>query len=326
MMQEKRNLSSAPLPVAVMGTGAIGGFYGLLLARAKLDVHFLLRSDYAVVAKQGMSLQSKMLGNIRSEKVNAYRDAGAMPRCEWLLVGTKATSNAGLAPLIERVALPDAKVLVLQNGLNVDEQLRRLLPAHVHVLGVMCWVGVHRHGDGVIEHVALGNVEIGYHSGPSHGPVSQQAIVDSAVQLFEAAGVKALGTTDLVAARWKKLVWNIPLNGLSVLLNSGTQAIMSNPDSRQLVREMILEVTAGAALCGHRLPDELPDQALAVTDSIPDYLPSMYHDNAERRPMELDVMYQAPLEAVKAAGGSMPRVEALYQALRFLDARNRDPA
>src|SRR6202000_2529763 len=97
-------------------------------------------------------------------------------------------------------------------------------------------------------------------------------------------------------------------------------------DSRQLVREMMLEVTAGAALCGHKFPDELPDQTLALTDSIPDYLPSMYHDNAESRTMELDVMYQAPLEAVKRAGGSMPRVEALYQALRFIDARNASVA
>jgi 2-dehydropantoate 2-reductase len=246
-----------------------------------------------------------------------------MPKCEWLLVGAKATSNPGLAPLIERVALPGAKVLVLQNGLNVEEQLRRLLPAHVHVLGVMCWVGVHRHGDGVIEHVALGNVDIGYHSGPSHGPVSQQVIMDSAIQLFEAAGVQARGTADLVAARWKKLVWNIPYNGLSVLLNSGMQGMMSNPDCRQLIREIVLEVIAGAALCGHRLSDDLPDQVMALTDSIPDHLPSMYHDNAERRPMELDVMYEAPLQAVKAAGGSMPKVEMLYQALRFLDDRNR---
>jgi 2-dehydropantoate 2-reductase len=99
--------------------------------------------------------------------------------------------------------------------------------------------------------------------------------------------------------------------------------MMASPDSRQLIREMMLEVIAGAGLCGHGFPDELPDQMLALTDSIPDYLPSMYRDNAQRRAMELDVMYEAPLEAVKAAGGSMPKVEMLYQALRFLDARNR---
>jgi 2-dehydropantoate 2-reductase len=308
--------------IGVIGSGAIGGYYGALLAHAGFDVHFLLRSEYEAVARQGLYVRSLLRGDIRLEKVNAHREADAMPRCDVLLIGTKATSNTGLAPLITKVAAPDAKVLVLQNGLNVEEQLRRMLPPGLHVLGGLCWVGVHRQSEGVIDHIALGNVDVGYHSGPATDSGLKQRIVDSINELFAASGTRAKATPNLEKSRWRKLVWNIPYNGLSVLLDSGTQGMMSNPDSRQLIREIMREVIDAAAICGHDLPPETIDEMLDLTGSIADYLPSMYHDHVHRRAMELDVMYGLPLDAVRSAGGSMPKVEVLYRALRFLEARN----
>jgi 2-dehydropantoate 2-reductase len=126
----------------------------------------------------------------------------------------------------------------------------------------------------------------------------------------------------LTQARWNKLVWNIPYNGLTVLLDTGTKGLMGNPDSRRLIRAIMHEVMAGAAACGHLLADEMADQMLALTDSIDDYLPSMYLDNAQRRPMELEAMYAVPLDTVGKAGCSMPKVQTLYHALRFVEARN----
>ncbi|MCE6984913.1 2-dehydropantoate 2-reductase, partial [Pseudomonas frederiksbergensis] len=74
--------------------------------------------------------------------VLAYAEAADMPPCDWLLVGAKTTSNAELAPLIAQVAAPDAKVVLLQNGLGVEEQLRPLLPADLHLLGGLCFICV----------------------------------------------------------------------------------------------------------------------------------------------------------------------------------------
>jgi 2-dehydropantoate 2-reductase len=319
---EEINVPRSSSRIAIVGSGAVGGFYGLMLARAGLEVHFLLRSEYQAVAKQGLLVRSKIHGDLRLEKVNAYHSVHDMPLCDWLLVGAKATSNAELAPLIAKAAAPGARILVLQNGLGIEDQLRPLLPAHLHLIGGLCWVGVQRQAPGVIDHIALGHVHLGYHSGPANDLMLQLAILESGVSLFETAGIKARATQDLEQARWNKLVWNIPYNGLSALLGSGTKGLMGNPDSRQLIHAMMHEVMVGAAACGHSPPDELADQMIALTDSIDDYLPSMYLDNAQRRPMELDALYGVPLDAARKAGCSMPKVQALYHALRFMEARN----
>ena len=118
-------------------------------------------------------------------------------------------------------------------------------------------------------------------------------------------------------------MWNLPYNRLSVLLNAGTEALMADPDSRGLIRSIMLEACGAAAACGHPLPDGLVDRMLAVTDHMPNYLPSMYHDHANGRPMELDAIYAATLAAAAGVGFAMPKTEALNQMLRFLSAHNR---
>ncbi|MCY1455516.1 2-dehydropantoate 2-reductase [compost metagenome] len=84
------------------------------------------------------------------------------------------------------------------------------------------------------------------------------------------------------------------------------------------------EVVDAATACGHRIPENFAAKLLASTDRMPDYLPSMYHDFVQKRPLELGAIYEAPLAAAAAAGFEMPRIRALYQALRFIDARNQD--
>src|SRR3546814_16715203 len=95
-----------------------------------------------------------------------------MPACDWLLVGAKSTSNDALAPIIARLAAPDCKVVVLQNGLGVEDAIRPLLPDTVHLLGGLCAICAHRSAPGVVEHQALGGVNLGYHSGPEIGRAS----------------------------------------------------------------------------------------------------------------------------------------------------------
>ncbi|RJG09610.1 putative 2-dehydropantoate 2-reductase [Pseudomonas cavernicola] len=308
--------------IGIIGTGAIGGFYGLMLARAGFDVHFLLRSEFAAVAEQGLQLNSSVHGALSLKPVQAYRSAAEMPPCDWLLVGAKSTSNAALAPLIEQAAVPGAKVVLLQNGLAVEEALRPLLPESLHLLGGLCFICVHRAAPGVIEHQALGGVNLGYHSGPAVDRAAQLSIAEEGAALFKAAGLDSSSMPNLEQARWQKLVWNVPYNGLSVLLNAGTTALMANADSRALIQAIMQEVVQGAAACGHQLPEGFAGKLLAATDRMSDYLPSMYHDHVQHRPLELRAIYAAPLAAAGQVGCELPRIQTLYQALAFLDARN----
>ena len=306
--------------IGIIGTGAIGGFYGVMLARAGFDVHFLLRSEYAAVAEHGLTLNSSVYGTVHLQRVNAYRSAAEMPPCDWLLVGAKTTSNAELAPVIVQAAAPGAKVLLLQNGLAVEEALRPLLPDSLHLLGGLCFICVHRAAPGVIEHQALGAVNLGYHSGPT---ADRAELLEEGARMFKQAGLESTAMADLQQARWQKLVWNVPYNGLSVLLDADTSALMANADSRALIEALMQEVVEGAAACGHQLPHGYAAKLLAATERMPDYLPSMYHDFVQRRPLELQAIYAAPLAAAAQAGCQLPRMQALHQALRFLDQRHQ---
>lgn len=307
--------------IGIIGTGAIGGFYGLMLARAGFDVHFLLRSEFSAVAERGLHVNSAVHGALSLNPVQAYSAAEDMPPCDWLVVAAKSTSS-GLAPIIVAAAAPGAKVLLLQNGLDVEDSLREVLPGSLHLLGGLCLICVHREGPGVITHQALGAVNVGYHSGPASDDGARMAIVEEGASLFRSAGIDSQAMPNLHLARWQKLVWNIPYNGLSVLLGASTTPLMADPDSRTLIQALMAEVVQGAKACGHDMPPGYADYLFMMTDKMPDYWPSMHHDLLHKRALELEAIYARPLAAAKAAGCELPRIEALYRALGFIDRRN----
>ncbi|WP_420232831.1 putative 2-dehydropantoate 2-reductase [Pseudomonas sp. ABY48] len=309
--------------IGMIGTGAIGGFYGVMLARAGFDVHFLLRSEFAAVAEAGLRIDSAVHGALALDPVQAYRSAADMPPCDWLLVGAKTTSNAELAPAITQAAADGAKVLLLQNGLDVEDDLRPLLPDSLHLLGGLCLICVHRVGPGVIAHQALGAVNVGYHSGPCADQAQRMVIVEEAATLFRSAGIDTQAMAGLQQARWQKLVWNVPYNGLSVLLGASTTPLMANDHSRELIQALMGEVVRGAQACGHHIAPGYAEYLFTMTEKMPDYWPSMYHDYSHKRALELDAIYGRPLAAAKAAGCELPKIEALYQALAFVDRYNR---
>lgn len=301
--------------VGVLGTGAIGSYYGVRLAQAGYQVSFLARSEYQQIQQHGLRIDSAVHGSLQLEQVDVYRDVARMPQVDWLLVATKTTSNAGLAPLINQLLKPSGKLVLLQNGLAVEDELRPQLREDIHLLGGLCFICVHRSAPGVIEHQAYGGINLGYHSGPDTG-VSGDDIAAQGAQMFAKAGEDSQAI-DLLKARWQKLVWNVPYNGLSVLLDTTTGAMMGNPSSRALIEAIMHEVTEAAAACGQQLPENIVPAMLKNTDRMPDYHPSMYHDYAHQRELELQAIYRAPLAAAKTAGCSMPRVEMLLQALEF---------
>lgn len=302
--------------IGVIGTGAIGGFYGLMLARAGEDVHFLLRSEYASVVEHGISVDSLVHGELQLNPVQAYRDVADMPPCDWLLVGTKATGNAELAPIIAAAAAQGAKVILFQNGLNNESHLRPLLPEHIHLIGGLCYVCLFRQGPGQIKHQHNGLIDLGYHSGTASDG-ERAEIISVAAEMFRSAGIEAREMANIDAARWQKLVWNAAFNGTSVLLDAGTQDLLANPASRQLIGDLMAEVVAAAEACGHRMPEDYAAKLLKATRHMPDYYPSMYHDRLHKRPMELESLYQEALQLAAAAGCSMPKTEALLHMLQY---------
>jgi 2-dehydropantoate 2-reductase len=187
----------------------------------------------------------------------------------------------------------------------------------------LCLICVNRVGPGVIAHQALGAINIGYHSGPGTDQAARMAIVEEGARLFRAAGLDSQAMPDLGQARWQKLVWNVPYNGLSVLLGASTTPLMVDDHSRGLIQALMAEVVRGAQACGHEIAPGYAEYLFTMTGKMPDYWPSMYHDYSQRRPLELEAIYARPLARARAAGCELPKIEALYQALAFIDRRNR---
>jgi len=118
-------------------------------------------------------------------------------------------------------------------------------------------------------------------------------------------------------------VWNIPYNGLSVVLDAGTNELMSDPVTRAFVAEVMQEVLDAAAASGHHIEGDFVDYMMRTTDKMKPYKTSMKLDYEAQRPLEIDTIYGAPIRAAAGHGFDMARTRFLHTQLQFLDARNR---
>ncbi len=303
---------------AIIGSGALGGLYGGLLANAGFEVHFLLNSDFAYVREHGLKVQS-VWGDFELPQVNAYASADAMPKCDVTIVGLKTVHNHLLPSLLAGPTRGGGIVLVLQNGLGVEAASAAVVGAD-RVLGGCCFLCSNKVGPGHIHHLDFGRIVFGEYQRKEITPRSQQ-ICDELKQ----AKIDAQVSDDLDLVRWRKLMWNIPFNGLSVALDASTKQIVDTPASCELADAIIREVHQGAAACGVDVPEKAIEVTMDNTRKMVPYDSSMRLDFLHQRPMELDAIMGNPLAATKAKGHTMPRVEMLYQILQFMDAANHTP-
>ena len=129
---------------------------------------------------------------------------------------------------------------------------------------------------------------------------------------------------DLLLSRWKKLVWNIPYNGLSVVLDARTDELMANPDTLALGEEIMAEVIAGAKSCDRIIPNDFIQSMLEYTHKMKPYRTSMKIDCDESRPLEVEAILGNPLRVAQRAGIHLPQVSVLYRMLKFVDARKQE--
>lgn len=306
---------------AIVGTGAVGGYYGACLQRGGLDVHFLLRSDFAEVENHGIRVDSPK-GGFRLPRVKAYARAVDMPRCDVVAIAWKTTHNRFLAETLPHLVKPGGFVLVLQNGLDPE---REALPhaGGARVLGGLCFLSSRKAGPGHILHQDYGAVTLAaYPGGPGGAAAAASEEVAAGlrgiVEDLGRGGVDARIHSEWRAARWRKLVWNVPFNGLCALHGLDTRAVLDRPELRARARALMEEVLSGAAREGHVLPLDFADRMLADTERMVPYEPSMKLDRDAGRPMELEAIYERPIDAIRKAGGKAPYMLALLRELRAI--------
>jgi 2-dehydropantoate 2-reductase len=333
------SFQSSLMKIAVVGCGAVGSYYGAMLHRTGQEVHFLLRSDYDVVRRNGVSIQSPAGEfTVWPHCANRPQDIGPS---DLVLIALKTTANREFASLLPPLVGAGTALVTLQNGLGNEEQLATLFPGD-QVLGGLCFVCLNRIAPGVIRHLDHGLIVLGEHLRQA-GPRTHEL-----AQLLRAAGVPCNVTDNLSRAHWEKLVWNIPFNGLGVASAAGIEAL-TVPNSRlpascrlgvclttdrllangaweKLVRELMLEVIATANALGLGIPETLAGKQIERTRTMGAYKASTLLDFEQGRPLELESLFLEPLRVARQAGVSTPQLLALTEVLQQLDAGRKSTA
>ena len=305
---------------AILGTGALGGFYGAKLQKAGSSVHFLLHRDYQQVSSHGLIVESKN-GDFKLPQVNAYSDAKKMPRCDVVIIALKTTQNHLLAQMLPTVVKDDGVVLVLQNGLGIEEEIAEIV-GNDKVMGGLCILCSNKIAQGQIRHLDYGEIKFGEYAA-NYNPVGITDRMQFLKEDFENAGIKIELTEDLSKARWEKLVWNIPYNGLSVVLEATTDELMADIYTRKLVEQLMHEVVAGAESNGRIIDENFIQKMISRTIKMKPYSTSMKIDYDQNRPLEIEAIFGKPLRKAQEKGVNLPQIQCLYQQLKFLDARKQ---
>ncbi len=299
------------LKYAIIGTGAIGGYYGAMLAHGGKEVHFLFHSDYDYVKENGFQVDS-VNGNFHLDKVNAYNSTKDMPQCDVVFVCLKSTNNVLLKDMLPPLLHKDTLVVMIQNGIGVEYDLQKLFP-HLSIAAGLAFIGTGKVGKGHIHHQIFGKLTIAPYS------FNNTALIDHIISDFTEVGMIAV-TANYAEARWKKAVWNIPFNGLTVVLNTATNNILSNPATERLAYDMMIEVIRAANAVGveRAIPESFADNMMASTKTMPPYSPSMKLDFDFHRPLEINYIYSRPIEDALKAGYDMRKVAMLEVELKFI--------
>ena len=303
---------------AIIGPGAIGGFYGARLDKAGFEVHFLLHTDYQYVVDHGLTIDS-CDGNFTLPSPKVYDSTSEMPQCDVVIVALKTTQNHLLPSLLPPLLKPDTIILLIQNGIGVEADVQQLFPSQPIAAG-MAFICSAKAGPGHINHQFYGNINIGNYS--CHNPQRyNQMLAD-----FRAAGIGA-ADVEYLEARWKKAVWNMPFNGMTVALNTTTNRLLSCESTHRLIYDQMLEVIGAAQALGVKnLDTRFADKMIANTIKMPPYSPSMKLDFDFHRPMEINYLYTRPIAEARAAGFAMPKLEMLEAELQFITLSSSTPS
>jgi 2-dehydropantoate 2-reductase len=297
--------------IAIVGAGALGLYYGALLQKSGEDVHFLLRRDYDAITENGLKVFS-VNGDFTLPRVLGYRAPGEIGPVDLVVVGLKTFANDRFAGLIGPLLGEGTQILTLQNGLGNEEALAALFGGE-RIIGGVAFLCSNRGKPGEVHHLGMGRVVIGEFQRRDQGRVERLET------MFVKAGVDCRATDDLKRARWEKLVWNIPFNGLCALLQQPVNRLLATDSSLRLVRGIMLEVIAAANAQGLVRPIDLGfiESMLEYTENMGEYRPSMQIDREEGRQLEIGAILRVPLAFGGEQGMEMPRVEMLATLLEL---------
>ncbi len=294
--------------VAVLGAGAVGGYYGAMLARAGVHVRLIGRAVHVdAVRAHGLRLQTQAFDEC--VQVAADTEAAAVAGADLVLVCVKSTDTLDAAAQMAPHLAPGAVVLSLQNGVDNAERLSQVLgrevqPAVVYVAAAM-------DGPGHVRHHGRGELVIG---------LGHRA--DALQSLFARAGVAVQVSGQVASALWAKLVLNCAYNALSAITQTPYGRLVQGDGVLAVMRDAVDECLAVAAAEGVPLPASVWDDVLRIAQTMPAQTSSTAQDLARGRRSEIDHLNGHIVRRGEAQGIATPVNRTLHALVRLLEARN----
>jgi 2-dehydropantoate 2-reductase len=298
--------------IAIVGAGAVGGYFGGMLARAGAPVVMIGRAPFAeAVNKNGLFLDAlhfkESVGVQAATNLEAARDA------EVVLFCVKTTDTAATARALAPLLSPNAIVISLQNGVDNADQIRAA--ANIEALGAVVYVAASVPQPGAIKHVGRGDLVVGPRS-----PRTEQIAA-----LFERAKVPCRISENLEGELWTKLTWNCALNAVSALGRAKYGQIAASEDARKVVAEIVYEVLAVARAANIHPPGlEDPQAALAgafkIAQQMSEALSSTAQDMLRHKNTEIDSLNGYVSRRGAALNVPTPVNQALFALIKLAES------
>lgn len=301
--------------VALVGAGAVGGFYGGMLANSGVDLNFLFRSTYEAVREKGLFLVHHQDDGHkeRVDPLQLYRDPADIGVCDWVMVAVKSTANDKLGKILKPLVGKNTRILTLQNGMGNVENLAGFFGRHRTILAGLCFTCINRTAPNQIDSLLPGYIQFGQYG----SRLNQDA--ELMVSAFEEAKIKVKRVDSLDEALWRKLCWNIPFNGLSIVFGGiTTDQILANPSYRVRAHLLMKEIQAGALSHGIEIEDSFLESQFSLTEPMGAYRPSSLIDYLEGKKVEVEAIWGVPLRRGLEKGVGMDELGTLYLELNSI--------
>ncbi len=296
------------LTVAVMGAGAVGCYFGGMLARAGHEVTLIARPQHVeAIRRDGLRLQTTSFDE--QVRLSASSDASAVQDADVVLFSVKSTDTETAGKAIRPHLQPGALVLCLQNGVDNADRLRAVLPQHA-VAAAVVYVATEMAGPGHVRHHGRGDLV-----------VEPSGATSALAKALAAAGVPTEVSNDVRGALWAKLILNCAYNAVSAITQLPYGKTVAGVGVRDVMRDVVAECMDVARAEGVQVPATVIAAVDGLADSMPAQMASTAQDLARGKRTEIDYLNGLIVRRGEALGIATPANRVLWALVKLMESR-----
>jgi 2-dehydropantoate 2-reductase len=298
--------------IAVMGTGAVGAYFGAKLAAAGHEVAFIARGRHlrALIAN-GLQVTSAN-GDFKVKRAVFTDDPARIGEVDLILFCVKSYDTEAAAEQLKPLVANRTLLLSLQNGVDNPDKLARVVDSD-QILPAVVYVGAQLTAPGVVEHSNGGRIIFGQ---SDHGSSESSK---SLCQTLGDAGIPCELSAEIQKIQWAKLLWNAPFCAISCLARANVKQIVESVFLTELALDCMSEVQAAARMRGIELHDEQFHEIISFSRTLGEFKPSMLQDLEAGKPLEYEAFNGIVVQTLRQAGSAAPINQTFYATLEFLD-------